>query len=30
MDVAPHLHIGLQTVTWLQQGELVHHDSLQK
>ena len=28
MDVAPHPHTGLQTVTWLQQGELVHHDSL--
>src|SRR6476620_4545663 len=28
MDVAPHPHMGLQTVTWLQQGELVHHDSL--
>lgn len=28
MDVAPHPHMGLQTVTWLLQGELVHHDSL--
>ena len=28
MDVAPHPHMGLQTVTWLQQGEVVHHDSL--
>ena len=28
MDVAPHPHIGLQTVTWLTQGEIVHHDSL--
>ena len=28
MDVAPHPHIGLQTVTWLQEGEIVHHDSL--
>ncbi len=28
MDVAPHPHIGLQTVTWLLAGEVVHHDSL--
>src|SRR5262245_16566730 len=28
MDVAPHPHIGLQTVTWLLEGEVVHHDSL--
>jgi redox-sensitive bicupin YhaK (pirin superfamily) len=28
MDVAPHPHIGLQTVTWLHEGEVVHHDSL--
>ena len=28
MDVAPHPHIGLQTVTWLLQGEVVHDDSL--
>jgi hypothetical protein len=28
MDVAPHPHIGLQTVTWLLGGEIVHHDSL--
>jgi redox-sensitive bicupin YhaK (pirin superfamily) len=28
MDVAPHPHIGLQTVTWLHQGEIVHDDSL--
>ena len=28
MDVAPHPHIGLQTVTWLHEGEIVHHDSL--
>ena len=28
LDVAPHPHIGLQTVTWLFDGELVHHDSL--
>ena len=26
--VAPHPHIGLQTVTWLFSGALVHHDSL--
>jgi quercetin 2,3-dioxygenase len=28
MDVAPHPHIGLQTVSWLLEGELIHHDSL--
>lgn len=28
LDVAPHPHIGLQTVTWLFQGEAVHRDSL--
>jgi quercetin 2,3-dioxygenase len=28
MDVAPHPHIGLQTVTWLLEGEIIHHDSL--
>lgn len=28
MDVAPHPHIGLQTVTWLLSGEAVHRDSL--
>ncbi len=28
MDVAPHPHLGLQTVSWLLDGELVHHDSL--
>jgi redox-sensitive bicupin YhaK (pirin superfamily) len=28
MDVAPHPHMGLQTVTWLLDGELVHDDSL--
>jgi redox-sensitive bicupin YhaK (pirin superfamily) len=28
MDVAPHPHIGLQTVSWLLQGEIVHKDSL--
>jgi redox-sensitive bicupin YhaK (pirin superfamily) len=30
MDVAPHPHIGLQTVTWLLDGEIVHDDSLQE
>lgn len=28
MDVAPHPHIGLQTVTWLLEGEIRHDDSL--
>ena len=28
MDVAPHPHIGLQTVTWLHDGEVAHPDSL--
>src|SRR5215470_16730472 len=28
MDVAPHPHIGLQTVTWLLEGEIQHDDSL--
>jgi redox-sensitive bicupin YhaK (pirin superfamily) len=28
MDVAPHPHIGLQTVTWLFEGEVAHDDSL--
>lgn len=28
MDVAPHPHIGLQTVTWLLDGEIIHNDSL--
>ncbi|HLI11261.1 MAG TPA: pirin family protein [Alphaproteobacteria bacterium] len=28
MDVAPHPHIGLQTVTWLVEGEVLHKDSL--
>jgi redox-sensitive bicupin YhaK (pirin superfamily) len=28
MDIAPHPHIGLQTVTWLLAGEVVHKDSL--
>lgn len=27
-DVAPHPHIGLQTVTWLLDGEILHRDSL--
>lgn len=28
MDVGAHPHIGLQTVTWLLSGEIVHNDSL--
>ena len=28
IDIAPHPHIGLQTVTWLLSGEAVHRDSL--
>jgi redox-sensitive bicupin YhaK (pirin superfamily) len=28
IDVAPHPHIGLQTVTWLFSGEFLHRDSL--
>jgi len=28
MDVAPHPHRGLQTVSWLLDGEIVHNDSL--
>jgi hypothetical protein len=28
MDVAPHPHVGLQTVSWLLEGEVEHHDSL--
>lgn len=28
MDVAPHPHIGLQTVSWLFNGEIEHRDSL--
>jgi redox-sensitive bicupin YhaK (pirin superfamily) len=28
MDVPPHPHIGLQTVTWLLEGEMLHKDSL--
>lgn len=27
MDVAPHPHTGLQTVTWLFEGNVTHHDS---
>src|SRR5262249_44452462 len=29
IDVAPHPHMGLQTVTWLLEGEMIHDDSLQ-
>jgi redox-sensitive bicupin YhaK (pirin superfamily) len=28
LDIGPHPHIGLQTVTWLLRGEIVHRDSL--
>ncbi|HEU4521984.1 MAG TPA: pirin family protein, partial [Thermoanaerobaculia bacterium] len=28
MDVAPHPHTGLQTVSWLLDGEVLHRDSL--
>ena len=28
MDIGPHPHIGLQTVTWLLDGEALHRDSL--
>ncbi|HUP65240.1 MAG TPA: pirin family protein [Thermoanaerobaculia bacterium] len=28
MDVAPHPHTGLQTVSWLFEGEVLHRDSL--
>ena len=28
MDLAPHPHIGLQTVSWLIEGEILHRDSL--
>jgi redox-sensitive bicupin YhaK (pirin superfamily) len=28
MQIGPHPHIGLQTVTWLLEGELVHTDSI--
>ncbi|RWU11568.1 pirin family protein [Pseudidiomarina gelatinasegens] len=27
-DIAPHPHIGLQTITWLFSGQLLHQDSL--
>jgi quercetin 2,3-dioxygenase len=27
-DIGPHPHMGLQTVTWLLDGELVHRDSI--
>jgi quercetin 2,3-dioxygenase len=28
MDIAPHPHMGLQTVSWLFEGEVLHNDSL--
>ncbi|UGQ09947.1 pirin family protein [Yinghuangia sp. ASG 101] len=28
MQVAPHPHIGLQTVSWLREGEILHRDSV--
>ena len=28
LDVAPHPHVGLQTFTWMIEGELLHRDSL--
>jgi redox-sensitive bicupin YhaK (pirin superfamily) len=28
MDVAPHPHIGLQTVSWILEGQVLHNDSL--
>jgi hypothetical protein len=28
LDIGPHPHTGLQTATWLVEGEAVHHDSL--
>lgn len=28
LDVGPHPHCGLQTVTWLTQGQILHRDSL--
>ncbi|GAA4985790.1 pirin family protein [Yinghuangia aomiensis] len=28
MQVAPHPHMGLQTVSWLRQGEVLHRDSV--
>lgn len=30
MAVAPHPHMGLQTVTWLLEGEVLHDDSLEQ
>src|SRR6185369_14945006 len=30
MDIAPHPHIGLQTVSWLLQEEIVYNNSLDK
>ena len=28
LDVRPHPHIGLSTMTWLTEGEIMHRDSL--
>ena len=28
MELAPHPHIGIQTVSWLLDGEILHRDSL--
>src|SRR5690242_12315893 len=28
MDLGPHPHIGLQTISYLLDGEVIHHDSL--
>src|SRR5947207_3541831 len=28
LDIGPHPHMGLQTVTWLLSGEVLHRDSL--
>ena len=28
MDIGPHPHLGLQTVTWLLAGEIIHRDSV--
>ena len=28
LDIGPHPHTGLQTLTWLVNGEAVHRDSL--
>ncbi|NNN08641.1 MAG: pirin family protein [Acidimicrobiaceae bacterium] len=28
LDIGPHPHTGLQTVTWLVDGQALHHDSL--